>query len=47
VAHYYRVQHARALQREECLQQKAQAAERIIAQLQVLIGWLVQQIRDL
>ena len=46
-AHYYRAQLARALQREECLQQKAQAAERIIVQLQVLIGWLVQQIRDL
>ena len=46
-AHYYRAQHARALQREECLQQKAQAAEKIIVHLQVLIGWLVQQIRDL
>ena len=46
-AHYYRAQHARAMQREECLRQKAQAAERIIVQLQVLIGWLVQQIRDL
>jgi len=46
-AHHYRAQHARALQREECLQQKAQAAQRIIVQLQVLIGWLVQQIRDL
>jgi hypothetical protein len=46
-AHYYRAQHARALQGEECRKQKAQAAERIIVQLQVLIGWLVQQIRDL
>jgi len=46
-AHYYRAQHARAVQRGECLQQKAQAAERIIVQLLVLIGWLVQQIRDL
>jgi hypothetical protein len=46
-AHYYRAQHGRALQREERLKERAQAAERIIVQLQVLIGWLVQQIRDL
>ena len=46
-AHYYRAQHARALQREERFQQRAQAAEKIIVQLQVLIGWLLQQIRDL
>jgi hypothetical protein len=46
-AHYYRTQHARALQREERLKEKAQAAEKIIVRLQVLIGWLVQQIRDL
>ena len=46
-AHYYRAQHARALQREEHLKEKAQAAENIIVQLQVLIGWLLQKIRDL
>jgi transposase len=46
-AHYYRAQHARAREREECLQQKAQASEKIIVLLLVLIGWLVQQIRDL
>ena len=46
-AHYYRAQHARALEREAGFKEKAQAAEKIIVQLQVLIGWLVQQIRDL
>ena len=46
-AHYYRAQHARARQREECLEQKAQGAEKLIVQLQVLIGSLLQQIRDL
>ena len=46
-AHYYRAQHVRALEREEGFKAKAQAAEKIIVQLQVLIGWLVQQIRDL
>jgi len=46
-AHYYRAQHARALQREAALKQRVQGAESIIVQLQVLIGWLVQQIRDL
>src|ERR1022692_1668652 len=46
-AHYYRAQHARARQREEHLQEKAQAAEKIIAQLLVLIGWLFQQIKEL
>ena len=46
-AHYYRAQHARALQREARLKEKAQAAEKIIVQLQVLMGWLLQQIGDL
>ena len=46
-AHYYRAQHARARQRAECCQQRAQTAEKIIVQLQVLIGWLLEQIRDL
>jgi hypothetical protein len=45
-AHYYRAQHERALQREARLKETAQAAERIIVQLQVLLGWLLQQIRD-
>ena len=45
-AHYYRAQHARARQREEHLQQGAQAAGKIIVQLLVLIGQLLQQIRD-
>jgi hypothetical protein len=44
-AHYYRAQYARARQREERCQQRAQTAEKIIVQLQVLIGWLLQQIR--
>jgi hypothetical protein len=44
-AHYYRAQYARARQREERCQQRAQGAEKIIVQLQVLIGWLLQQIR--
>jgi len=44
-AHYYRAQHARALQREAALKQRVQAAESIMVQLQVLIGWLLQQIR--
>jgi len=46
-AHYYRAQHARARQRQERFQQSAQAAERIIVQLLVLIGHLLQQISDL
>ena len=46
-AHYYRAQHARALQREAGLKEKAQAAEKIIVQLLILIGWLLRQIRDL
>ena len=45
-AHYYRAQHARALEREAGFKEKAQAAEKIIVQLQVLIGWLLHQIRD-
>ena len=46
-AHYYRAQHARALQREGHLKEKAQAADKIIVQLQILMGWLLQQIQDL
>ena len=46
-AHYYRAQHARVLQREDQLKGKVQAAEKIIAQLLVLIGCLFQQIKDL
>ena len=43
-AHYYRRQHSRALQREQQWEQRALAAEKIIAQLLVLVGWCVQQI---
>ena len=46
-AHYYRAQHARVLEREEGFKEKAQAAEHIIVQLLVLIGWLLHQIREL
>jgi Transposase IS66 family. len=46
-AHYYRAQHARARQRQEHFQQSAQAAGKIIVQLLVLMGHLLQQIRDL
>jgi hypothetical protein len=46
-AHYYRRQHARALQREEQWEQRALAAERIIAQLLVLVGCCVEEIRAL
>ena len=35
-AHYYRAQHARALQREAALKQRVQTAERIVVQWQVL-----------
>ena len=46
-AHYYRDLHKRAVQREERWKEKAQAAEKIIAQLLVLLGWCVQQIQEL
>jgi len=41
--HYYRAQHGRAVQREQQWKQRALAAERIIAQLVVLVGGCVQQ----
>jgi len=43
-AHYYRRQHSRAVEREQQGEQRALAAERIIAQLLVLVGWCVEQI---
>ena len=46
-AHYYGHQHDRAVQREEQWKAKALAAEKIIAQLLVLLGWCVQQIQEL
>jgi transposase len=46
-AHYYRAQHARAVQREGQWKQRALAAEKIIASLLVLIGWYGQQIEVL
>ena len=45
-AHYYRAQHARALQREQAWKEKALAAQKIIAQLLVLVGWFVEQVGD-
>ena len=41
--HYYQAQHGRAVQRERQWKQRALAAERIIAQLLVLVGGCVQQ----
>jgi hypothetical protein len=46
-AHYYRSQHSRAIQREQQWKQRALAAEKIIAQLVVWVGWCVQQIEAL
>jgi hypothetical protein len=46
-AHYYREQHKRSTQREQQWKAKAEAAERIIAQLLGLVGWCVQQIEGL
>jgi transposase len=46
-AHYYQAQHGRAVQREQQWKQRALAAERIIAQLLVLVGGCLQQIEAL
>ena len=46
-AHYYRALHARALQREQHWKAKALAYEKILAQLWVLLGGLVQQVEAL
>ncbi len=43
-AHYYRAMHARAVQREQWWKQRALAAEQIIKQLLVLLGYCVQKI---
>ena len=46
-AHYYRAQHARAVQREQQWKAKALAAEKMIEQLLVLVGWGVEQAEGL
>ena len=46
-AHYYRWMHARALQREQRWKQRALAAEQIIKQLLVLLGYCGQKIGKL
>lgn len=43
-AHYYRAMHARVVQREQRWKQKALAAEQIIKQLLVLLGYCLQKI---
>ena len=46
-AHYYRSQHSRAVQREQQWKQRALAAEKLLAQLVVWVGWYGQQIEAL
>jgi len=46
-AHYYRSMHARAVQREQRWKKKGLAAEQIIKQLLVLLGYCVQKIGGL
>jgi len=46
-AHYYRSMHARAVEREQRWKQKALAAEQIIKQLLVLLGYCVEKIAAL
>jgi transposase len=46
-AHYYRAQHARAVQREQHWKAKALAYEKTLAQLRVLLGGYVQQVEAL
>lgn len=46
-AHYYRAQHGRAVQRAQQWEQKARAAEKIIAQLLVLLGAVLERIQEL
>jgi len=46
-AHYYRAMHARAVQREQRWKEKALAAEQIIKQLLVLLGYGVEKIAAL
>jgi len=46
-AHYYRSMHARSVEREQRWKERALAAEQIIKQLLVLLGWCVQEILQL
>lgn len=46
-AHYYRAQHARAVERAGQWEHKTRASEKIIAQLLVLLGCLVKRIAEL
>jgi transposase len=46
-AHYYRAMHARAAQREQRWKERALAAEQIIKQLLVLLGYCVQKMTAL
>lgn len=46
-AHYYRSQHARAVQREQQWKARALAAEKTLGQLLVWVGWCGQQIEAL
>ena len=43
-AHFYRSMHAKAVEREQRWKEKALAAEQIIKQLLVLLGYCVQKI---
>ena len=45
--HYYRAQHARAVERAKQWEEKTRAAEKIIAELMVLLGCFLQRIQDL
>ena len=46
-AHYYRSMHTQAVQREQRWKQRALAAEQIIKQLLVLVGYCVEKIGKL
>ena len=46
-AHYYRAQHARAVERARQWEQKTRASEKIIAQLVVLLGCFLERIQEL
>ena len=46
-AHYYRAQHARAVQREQAAREQVRAGEKTVASLMVLLIFLFEQIADL
>ena len=46
-AQYYRAQHARAVERAKQWEQRTRAAEKIIAQLLVLLGCFLQRVQEL